>query len=78
MRPTMFQLIWPSGFRGDDFSYQSTNLQQEMSAVAMFVNGSFIYTTYQVSVHLVKRLQRRIFFEIDQSETRIAFGRQVC
>ena len=33
---------------------------------------------YQVSVHLVKRFQRRRFLEIDQSETRIARGGHVC
>ena len=34
--------------------------------------------SYQVSVHLAKRFQRRIFLEIDQSETRIAYGGHVC
>ena len=33
-----------------------------------------IYVSYQVSVHLVKRFQRRRFLEIDQSKTRIACG----
>jgi hypothetical protein len=30
-----------------------------------------IDASYQVSVHLTERFQRRIFLEIDQSETRI-------
>jgi hypothetical protein len=35
--------------------------------------GPSIDASYQVSVHLAKRFQRRRFFlEIDQSETRIA------
>jgi hypothetical protein len=34
--------------------------------------------SYQVSVHLAKRFQRRRFLEIDQSETRIACGGHVC
>ena len=34
--------------------------------------------SYQVSVHLAKRFQRRRFLEIDQSETRIAWGGHVC
>ena len=34
--------------------------------------------SYQVSVHLAKRFQRRRFLEIDQSETRIACGDHVC
>ena len=34
--------------------------------------------SYQVSVHLAKRFQRRIFFlEIDHPETRIAYGNHV-
>jgi hypothetical protein len=34
--------------------------------------GPSIDASYQVSVHLAKRLQRRRYLEIDQSETRIA------
>jgi hypothetical protein len=35
--------------------------------------------SYQISVHLGKRLQRRRFFlEINQSETRIDCGSHVC
>jgi hypothetical protein len=36
-----------------------------------------IYASYQVSVHLAKRFQRR-FLEIDQLETRIACGSHIC
>jgi hypothetical protein len=35
--------------------------------------------SYQVSIHLAKRFQRRRFFlEINQSETKIACGGHVC
>jgi hypothetical protein len=34
--------------------------------------------SYQVSVHLAKRFQRRRFLEINQSEIRIAYGGHVC
>ena len=34
--------------------------------------GPSIAATYQVSVHLAKRFQRRRFFKMDQSETRMA------
>jgi hypothetical protein len=37
-----------------------------------------IDASYQVSVHLAKRFQRRRFLEIDQSETRIACGGHIC
>ena len=40
--------------------------------------GPSIHATYQVSIHLAKRFQRRRFLEINQSETRIACGRRVC
>ena len=39
--------------------------------------GLSIDASYHVSVHLVKRFQRRIF-KISQSETRIAYGSHVC
>ena len=40
--------------------------------------GPSIDASSQVSVHLAKRFQRRRFLEIDQWETRIACGGQVC
>jgi hypothetical protein len=39
MFPTKFRLIWPSGFRGEDF-FKSANQKQELPMVAMFDNGS--------------------------------------
>ena len=39
--------------------------------------GPSIDASYQVSVHLAKRFQRR-FVEIDQPETRFAYGGPVC
>jgi phospholipid N-methyltransferase len=36
-----------------------------------------IDVSYQVSVHLAKRFQRRRFLEIDQLETRIAYGSHI-
>ena len=40
--------------------------------------GPFIDASYQVSVQLAKQFQGRRFLEIDQSETRIAYGCHVC
>ena len=87
MLPTKFRFIWPSGFRGEDFK-KSAIQKQELPMVAMLVNGSgqneqfyrgsFIDASYQVSFHLAKRLQRRRFLELDQSETRIVCGGHVC
>jgi hypothetical protein len=37
-----------------------------------------IDASYQVSVHLARRFQRTIFLEIDQLETRIAYGSHIC
>jgi hypothetical protein len=39
MIPTKFRFIWPGGFRGEDLK-KSANQKQELSVVAMFVNGS--------------------------------------
>ena len=73
MLPTKFLFIWPSGYRGEDSLEinQSTNQKQELPVDAMFVNGSgrneqfyrrpAIDASYQVSVHLAKRFQRRSF-----------------
>jgi hypothetical protein len=38
MLPTKFRIIWPHGFRGEDF-LKSANQKQELPVVAMFVNG---------------------------------------
>ena len=135
MLPTKFWIIWPNGFRGEDFQ-KSTNQKQELPVVAMFVNGSerneyslqrtshryilqslgtfgqavseenifknrpirnknclwrpclltdwnkisnrnrgfSIDASYQVSVHLAERFQRRRIFNIGQSETKISCG----
>jgi hypothetical protein len=40
--------------------------------------GPSIETSYQILVQLAKRFQRKSFLEIDQSETRIAYGDHVC
>ena len=39
MHPTKFRLIWPNGFRGEEF-LKSANQKQELPMAAMFVNGS--------------------------------------
>ena len=40
--------------------------------------GPSIDASYQVSVHLAKRFQRKRILEIDQSETRVACGGHAC
>ena len=64
MLPTKFQIIWPSGFRGEEF-FKSANQKQESPVVAMFVTdrdgmsnlyrGPSIDASYQVSDHLAMR-----------------------
>jgi hypothetical protein len=39
MLPTKFRIIWPSGFRGEEFK-KSANQKQESPVLAMFANGS--------------------------------------
>jgi hypothetical protein len=38
MLPTKFRLIWPNGYRREEF-LKSANQKQESPMVAMFVNG---------------------------------------
>jgi hypothetical protein len=38
MLPIKLQIIWTSGFRGEEF-FRSANQKQESPVVAMFVNG---------------------------------------
>jgi hypothetical protein len=38
MLHTKFRFIWQSGFRGEDLK-KSANQKQELTVVAMFVNG---------------------------------------
>ena len=42
MLPVMFRFIWLSGYRGEDFA-KSTNQNQELPLVALFVNKSGRY-----------------------------------
>jgi hypothetical protein len=39
MIPSKFRFIWQSGFRGEDLK-KSPNQKQELSMVAIFVNGT--------------------------------------
>ena len=47
------------------------------SALRKLNTKPFIGASHQISVHLAKHFQRR-FLEIDQPETRIAYGSHVC
>jgi hypothetical protein len=49
--------------------------QDEMSNL---YRGPSIDASYQVSVHLAKRFQRRRLKQIGQSETKIVYGGHVC
>ena len=48
------------------------------SAVRKLNTEPSIGTSHQISVHLAKHFQRRRFLEIDQPETRTAYGSHVC
>jgi hypothetical protein len=53
-------------------------LLTDQDKMSILYRGLSIDASYQVSVHLYKRFQRRRFFKIDQSEKRIACGGHVC
>jgi hypothetical protein len=88
MLPTKFRFIWPSGFRGEDFfrnqPIRNKNglwrpcLSTDRDEISNLYRDPAIDASYQVSVHLAKRFQRRRFLKIGLSETRIAYGGHVC
>ena len=53
-------------------------LLMDRDEISNLYRGPSIDASYQVSVHLAKRFQRRRFLKIGQSETRIACGGHVC
>ena len=53
-------------------------LLMDREEISNLCRGPSIDVSYQVSVHLAKRFQRRRFKKIGQSETRIACGGHVC
>ena len=53
-------------------------LLTDQDEISILYRGPSIDASYQVSVHLAKRSQRRRFKKIGQSETRIACGGHVC
>ena len=53
-------------------------LLTDQDRMHILYKGPSIDASYQVSDHLAKRFQRRIFLEINQLETRIACGGHVC
>jgi hypothetical protein len=50
----------------------------DQDGMSNLYKGPSIDASYQVSVHLVKRLQKKRIFKISQSETRVAYGGHVC
>jgi hypothetical protein len=53
-------------------------LLMDRDGMSILYKGPSIDASYQVSVHLVKRLQKKRIFKISQSETRVAYGGHVC
>ena len=76
MLPTRFRFIWPSDFREEDLKnigQSELSVEDEMSNIYRRPSKD---ASYQISVHLAKRFQRR-FKKIGQSDTRIACGGHV-
>jgi hypothetical protein len=83
MNPTKFPFIWQSGFREKLFLELNQSEKKiacdghffcmHQAEISNLYKGPSIDDSYQVSVQLAKRFQRRRFFlDFDQSETRIA------
>jgi hypothetical protein len=68
----------PPGGRNKNCLWQPCLFTDRDDIINLY-RGPSIDASYQVSVNLAKRFQRKRFFlEIDQSETRIACGSHVC
>jgi hypothetical protein len=76
MLPTKFRFIWPNRFR--EYFLEINQSETRIACRGNLYRGHDIDASYQASVHLAKRFQRRRFLKIGQSETRIAYGRHVC
>ena len=84
MLPTKFRFILPSGYRREDFFRNQPirnknclrwpRLLTDRDEMSNRYRGHAIDASYQVSVHLAKQFQRKIFFRIDQPEKKIACG----
>ena len=71
MLPTKFRFIWPRGFREDDFLEINKSetriacgghvLLTDRDEMSNLYRGHAIDASYQVSVHLAKRFQKRRF-----------------
>jgi hypothetical protein len=55
----------------------NSNLNIDISKIQLY-RGPSIDASYQVTVHLARWFQRKRFFKIGQSGTRIACGGHVC
>ena len=53
-------------------AYDYPRLLTNQDKMSILNRESSVYASYQVSVHLAKWLQRRLFLEIDKPETNIA------
>ena len=72
-------LWWPCLLMDrEESSNQTQRLLTDQDEMSNLYRGPPKDASYQVSVHLAKRFQRRRFLEIDQSETRIAATGNSC
>ena len=86
MLPTKLRFIWPIGFRGEEFFRNQPIgnknglwwpcLLTDRDEMSNLYRGPSKDASYQVSVHLAMRFQRRRFLKIGQSETRMACGKR--
>jgi hypothetical protein len=76
------RFLWRTFFRNQPIRNKNCLwrpcLLTDRDEMSNLYRGSAIDASYQVSVHLAKRFQRRRLLKICLSETRIAYGGHVC
>ena len=73
-KPTIYHT---RGKHANHYATDAVCLLMDRDKMSNLYKGPPIVAFYQVSVYLIKRFLKRRFLEIDQSETRIAYGGHV-
>jgi hypothetical protein len=79
VRDIWIEIWWKAPMEGSVLSFLKAEWKVSDTDSAHWASSlKKIDASYQVSAQLAKQFQERRFLEIDQAETRIAYGSHVC